>query len=125
MVVRRRRRIADKIPIILLVKSAAGTTCFDFIFMKTILAPFLKPKAPIIQSAMHQFKKLPNAVLVNLLAEHTALYTQMLTNNIKTEEFYTCKQTIEMLTAEFMSRKKSDAPGELSVDSAISRFNEE
>lgn len=75
---------------------------------------------------MHQFKKLPNAVLVNLLAEHTALYTHMLTNNIKTEEFYTCKQTIEMLTAEFMARKKiSDVPGELSVDSAISRLNEE
>lgn len=75
---------------------------------------------------MHQFKKLPNAVLVNLLAKHTALYTQMLTNNIKTEEFYRCKQIIEMLTAEFRARKNgSDAPGELSVDATISRFNEE
>jgi len=74
---------------------------------------------------MHQFKKITNAVLVNMLAEHTALYTQMLTNNIKTEEFYTCKQTIETLTAEFMARKKSNTPGELSVDSAIPRFNEE
>ncbi len=74
---------------------------------------------------MHQFKKLSNTVLVNLLAEHTALYTQMLTNNIKTEEFYTCKQTIEMLTAEFRARKQSVPPGQLSVDSANPRFNEE
>lgn len=74
---------------------------------------------------MHQFKKLSNTVLVNLLAEHTALYTQMLTNNIKTEEFYTCKQTIEMLTAEFRARKQSVPPDQLSVDSAIPRFTEE
>jgi hypothetical protein len=74
---------------------------------------------------MHQFKKMSNAVLVNLLAERTALYTQMLTNNIKTEEFYKCKRTIEMLTAEFMARKKSNGRGDLSVDSAIPRFHEE
>jgi hypothetical protein len=74
---------------------------------------------------MHQFKKLSNTVLVNLLAEHTALYTQMLTNNIKTEEFYTCKQTIEMLTDEFRARKQSVPPEQLSVDSAIPRFTEE
>ena len=74
---------------------------------------------------MHQFKKMTNAVLVNLLAKHTALYTQMLTNNIKTDEFYTCKQTIDMLTAEFKARKQSVPPEQLSVDSAIPRFTEE
>ena len=74
---------------------------------------------------MHQFKKMTNAVLVNLLAEHTALYTQMLTNNIKTEEFYTCKQTIEMLTAEFRARKQSVPPDQISVDDVIPRFHEE
>ena len=74
---------------------------------------------------MHQYKKLSNTVLVNLLAEHTALYTQMLTNNIKTEEFYTCKQTIEMLTAEFRARKQSVPPDQISVDAVIPRFHEE
>ena len=74
---------------------------------------------------MHQFKEMSNAALINLLAEHTALYTQMLTNNIKTDEFYTCKQTIDMLTAEFRARKQSVDPDQLSVDSAIPRFSEE
>ena len=74
---------------------------------------------------MHQFKEMSNAALINQLVEHTALYTQMLTNNIKTDEFYTCKQTIDMLTAEFKARKQSVPPEQLSVDSAIPRFTEE
>lgn len=74
---------------------------------------------------MHQFKEMSNAALINLLAEHTASYTQMLTNNIKTDEFYICKQTIEMLTAEFRARKQSVPPDQLSVDSEIPRFTEE
>jgi hypothetical protein len=49
----------------------------------------------------------------------------MLTNNIKTEEFYTCKQTIEMLTAEFRARKQSVPPDQISVDAVIPRFHEE
>ena len=74
---------------------------------------------------MHQFKEMSNAALINQLVEHTAFYTEMLTNNIKTDEFYTCKQTIDMLTAEFKARKQSVPPEQLSVDSAIPRFTEE
>ena len=74
---------------------------------------------------MPQIKNLKNGELLNLLTAHTTLYTQMLTNNIKTEEFYACKQTIDVLTAEILARKERNPRGQLSGDSAISQINEE
>jgi len=74
---------------------------------------------------MRQIKNLKNGELLNLLSVHTTLYTQMLTNNIKTEEFYACKQTIEALTAEILSRKKHSPSGQIAGDLAITSFDEE
>ena len=55
---------------------------------------------------MEQFKNMSHSSLINMLAEYTIIYTQMLSSNIKTDEFYKCKQTIEQLTAEVKLRSK-------------------
>ena len=54
---------------------------------------------------MEEIKIMSNTALINLLASKTVSYTQMLAGNIKTEEFYNCKRTIEQLTAEIELRK--------------------
>jgi len=74
---------------------------------------------------MPQIKDLKNVELLNLLTKHTTLYTQMLTNNIKTEEFYVCKRIIEALTTEITARKKYSPSGQVSVDSTNTPSYEE
>lgn len=63
---------------------------------------------------MEDLKSISNTALVNLLAQKTISYTQMLAGNIKTDEFYNCKQLIERLTTEIKRRKGT---GSASADS--------
>ena len=74
---------------------------------------------------MPQIKDLKNVELLNLLTKHTTLYTQMLTNNIKTEEFYVCKRIIEALNTKITARKKHSPSGQVSVDSTNTPSYEE
>jgi hypothetical protein len=60
---------------------------------------------------MKKYKDFSHSALMDLLVRHTALYTQMLAENIKTDEFYRCKRTIDQLTAEIESRNKTGVPG--------------
>ena len=96
-----------------------------FFFYATYLSTIFETTACINPMRMPQIKNLENVELLNLLTAHTTLYTQMLTNNIKTEEFYACKQTIDVLTAEILARKERNIYRQLSGDSAICQINEE
>ena len=60
---------------------------------------------------MKQYSDLNNSTLIDMLAKHTALYTQLLADNIKTDEFYKCKRLVELLTAEFELRRRTNSPG--------------
>lgn len=55
---------------------------------------------------MRQFNELSHSALIDLLANQTAFYTQMLSDNIKTNEFYKCKRLLEQLTMEVELRMK-------------------
>ena len=73
---------------------------------------------------MKDLKKMSHTALVNLLANETVLYTQMLAGNIKTDEFYQCKQLIERLTEEIESRKRTNSvPANSMIRSVISSRN--
>ena len=75
---------------------------------------------------MEEMKIMSNTALINLLASKTVSYTQMLAGNIKTEEFYNCKRTIEQLTAEIELRKRGAAmKSNLLTSNSISYRNEE
>ena len=59
---------------------------------------------------MKKYKDFSHSALIDLLIRHTALYTQMMAENIRTDEFYRCKRTIDQLTAEIESRNKTSVP---------------
>ena len=52
-----------------------------------------------------EYQHLENSVLLDMLAEYTARYTRMMTEDEKAEEFYAFKRTIEQLTYEIELRK--------------------
>ena len=75
---------------------------------------------------MEEIKIMSNTALINLLANKTVSYTQMLAGNIKTEEFYNCKRAIEQLTAEIELRKGSNnLQRSLLTSTSVSYRNEE
>lgn len=57
---------------------------------------------------MEDLRNISDHALLNLLAQQTILYTQMLSGNVKTGEFYDRKQLIERITAEIGLRKEND-----------------
>jgi hypothetical protein len=58
---------------------------------------------------MKQFNELNDSALIDLLATQTSFYTQMLSDNIKTDQFYKCKRMIEQLTREIALRMKDNS----------------
>lgn len=56
---------------------------------------------------MQDIQNLDTAILLDLLAIHTAEYTSMLNNNIKNEAFENCQKTISLLQAAINSRLQS------------------
>lgn len=54
---------------------------------------------------MSQFGHFSNTELLDMLAMYTTRYTQLLTENDKSEDFYRFKRQIELLTAELESRR--------------------
>lgn len=68
---------------------------------------------------MKQFRELPYSELIDMLAKHTPLYTRLLSDNIKTTEFYKCTRMIEKLTAEIEIRKNSATSGSSATNSSV------
>ena len=68
---------------------------------------------------MKQFSELTHSDLIDMLAKHTALYTQLLSDNIKTTEFYKCRRLIDKLAAEIEIRKNSAASGSSATKSSV------
>jgi hypothetical protein len=58
---------------------------------------------------MEDLRKMSYNALLTLLAQQTMIYTQLLTGNIKTSEFYACKELLEELTTEIEFRKKANS----------------
>ena len=56
---------------------------------------------------MNQFNDMTYSSLLDKLASYTTLYTQMLIDNERSEEFYKCKRMIEQLAQEIERRKNS------------------
>jgi hypothetical protein len=69
---------------------------------------------------MKQYRDINHSALIDLLAKHTTLYTQMLSDNIKTNEFYKCKRTIEQLTAEIELRKRNASSENSTISTPVS-----
>ena len=65
---------------------------------KQLLSIIFETSDPLIQYEMPQIKNLKNGELLNLLTAHTTLYTQMLTNNIKTEELISSVTSLSRFT---------------------------
>ncbi len=68
---------------------------------------------------MKQLRELPHSDLIDMLAKHTTLYTQLLSDNIKTNEFYKCRRMVEKLTAEIEIRKNSAPSGGSATNSSV------
>ena len=58
---------------------------------------------------MNQFSHLSHTNLLDMLARHTAEYTQMLADNNKSDDFYKCSRIVEKLTEELEARMR-EAP---------------
>jgi hypothetical protein len=64
----------------------------------------IKTTKPVV--GMNQYSHLNHTSLLDLLAKHTAEYTQMLADNDRSYEFYKCRRTVEKLTEELESRMR-------------------
>ena len=73
---------------------------------------------------MRQFNELSHSALIDLLAKQTALYTQMLSDNIKTNEFYKCKRLLEQLATEVEFRMKEKPSENPATDTPVSLRHE-
>jgi hypothetical protein len=71
---------------------------------------------------MKQFNELTYSELIDMLAKHTVLYTQLLSDNIKTTEFYKCRRLIEKLTAEIKKRKHATSSGNSATNQSVSSY---
>jgi hypothetical protein len=71
---------------------------------------------------MDDYTLLELPVIYDLLASHTATYTQMLTSGASYEDFRLCRETILQLQAEINARKAS---GETTISEKNIDFNEE
>lgn len=60
---------------------------------------------------MNQFSEMSHSRLLDLLAQHTTEYTQMLADNVKSNDFYKCKRVIEQLTTELELRHHQGQAG--------------
>lgn len=58
---------------------------------------------------MNQFTQMSHSSLLDLLAQYTTEYTQMLADNDKSNAFYKCKRLIEQLTSELELRMRSSS----------------
>jgi hypothetical protein len=63
---------------------------------------------------MEDLRNMDYPALLNLLAQQTMLYTQMLSGNVRTGEFYDRKQLIERITAEIGLRQENNHSHEVS-----------
>ncbi len=57
---------------------------------------------------MNQFSEMSHASLLDLLARYTTDYTQMLSDNNKSNEFYKCKRLLEQVTTELEHRMRNN-----------------
>ena len=56
---------------------------------------------------MNQFSEMSQTSLLDLLARCTTDYTQMLSDNDKSNEFYKCKRLLEQVTTELEKRMRN------------------
>jgi hypothetical protein len=74
---------------------------------------------------MERIQLLTEAVLIDKLSEYTAKYSRMHTEGGSEEVFKNCIETIELLTAEIESRKKTAQQNDEIINNSQFIFFEE